>query len=268
VLDPTREGRQLLTDAIRRELIKDGTLGAEAVVMPMLEPRSLTRAEGARATSYLPGDILVFRRDNREEKLRRGVGYRVDRVDAEAGTVHLRGPRGKPVIWNPARWGGDQAEAYTEGPQEFRTGDRLQFTRNNYAAQRLNGSMATVVAIDQAGSSVTVELDDGTTQALDLRRLADRHLRSGWVRTIHSAQGATSDRVMAHMESFRANAVDARSVYVAISRAREGAALYTDNRTRLTEALGLRDGNRVGAIDQTWGREQAVVGTIGLDAIA
>lgn len=54
---------------------------------------------------------------------------------------------------------------------------------------------------------------------------------------------------MAHLEAFRANTVDARSVYVAISRARHGAAVYTDNRANLTEALGIRDGNQVGAID-------------------
>jgi hypothetical protein len=45
--------------------------------------------------------------------------------------------------------------------------------------------------------------------------------------------------------------VDAASAYVAISRAREGAAIYTDNRAKLTEALGLRDGAQVGAIDET-----------------
>ena len=55
---------------------------------------------------------------------------------------------------------------------------------------------------------------------------------------------------MAHLEAFCANAVDARSVYVAISRARHGAAVYTDNRANHTEALGLRDGAQVGAIDE------------------
>ena len=54
---------------------------------------------------------------------------------------------------------------------------------------------------------------------------------------------------MAHLESFRANTVDAASAYVAISRARKGAAIYTDSRAKLTEALGLRDGAQVGAID-------------------
>lgn len=55
---------------------------------------------------------------------------------------------------------------------------------------------------------------------------------------------------MAHLESFSASAVDTASVYVAISRARKHAAIYTDSRARLTEALGLRDGAQVGAIDQ------------------
>ena len=98
---------------------------------------------------------------------------------------------------------------------------------------------------------MVVAREDGRREMLDLAHLADRHLRPGWVRTIHSAQGATCDRVMAHLEAFRANTVDARSVYVAISRARIGAAVYTDNRASLTEALGLRDGAQVGAVDET-----------------
>lgn len=56
--------------------------------------------------------------------------------------------------------------------------------------------------------------------------------------------------MLAHLEAFRANTVDARSVYVAISRARHGAAVYTDSRANLTEALGLRNGAQVGAIDE------------------
>jgi ATP-dependent exoDNAse (exonuclease V) alpha subunit len=82
-----------------------------------------------------------------------------------------------------------------------------------------------------------------------MANVADRHIRPGWVRTIHSAQGATNDRVLAHVKSYRANIVDARGVYVAISRARKLATLYTDSRADLTEALGIRDGAQVGAID-------------------
>ena len=55
---------------------------------------------------------------------------------------------------------------------------------------------------------------------------------------------------MAHLESFRANTIDTPAVYVAISRARDAVALYTDSCARLTEALGLRDGAQIGAIDK------------------
>ncbi len=240
---------QRLTDAIRAALVRDGTLGADAVVATVLEPRGLSRAEAGVAASYVPGSVVTFRQGNRDARLSRGRAYRVEAIDAETGTVALVSPQGKKVAWSPARWGGDQAEAYTEVAAEFRTGDRLQFTRNNRAAARNNGDTAEVVAIDADHGRLTVERQDGTRQTLDMTRLADRHIRHGWVRTIHSSQGATCERVMAHLESFRANTVDAASVYVAISRARSHAALYTDSRTSLTEALGLRDSMQVGAID-------------------
>lgn len=161
--------------------------------------------------------------------------------------------------WSPARWGGNEAEAFVEVEQEFRSGDRIQFTRNNRRAQRLNGHSATVLALDPQRGALLVEKQDGNRQMLDLARLADRHIRPGWVQTIHSAQGATAERVIAHLESFRANTVDTRAAYVAISRARTSAILYTDSRANLTEALGLRDGAQVGAIDEIVKQEVAIV---------
>jgi ATP-dependent exoDNAse (exonuclease V) alpha subunit len=251
VLDPTREGRQRLTDSIRLALVRDGTLGEQAILASVLEPVGLTRAEARNAASYQRGQIVTFRKGSGKGQPRPGIGYRVDTVDGEAGTVRLIGPKDKPLLWLPAVSGGDQAEAFWEVEQEFRTGDRIQFTRNNYAAKRLNGHTGTVVELDAASGTMLVERQqDGERQRLDLSKLADRHIRPGWVQTIHAAQGATAERVMAHMESFRTNTVDTRAAYVAISRARSHAALYTDSRARLAEALGLRDGAQVGAIDE------------------
>lgn len=227
------------------------------MVAAVLESRDLTRPQARLATSYRPGDIVTFRKSEKGHP-RAGIGHRVEAVDPATGTVRLIPDKRarqrtdpKPVDWQPARWGADAAEAFTEAQQEFRAGDRVQFTRNNYRAERLNGQTAEVVAIDPQGASMALQREDGRREMLDMRHLADRHIRPGWVRTIHSARGATCDRVMAHLEAFRANTVDARSVYVAISRARIGAAVYTDSRANLTEALGMRDGAQVGAIDET-----------------
>ena len=74
-----------------------------------------------------------------------------------------------------------------EQEQEFRTGDRVQFTRNNKGRGRINGHVASVVAVDPQGATITVEQEGGARQMLDLAHLADRHIRPGWVRTIHSS---------------------------------------------------------------------------------
>jgi len=76
---------------------------------------------------------------------------------------------------------------------------------------------------------MVVSRDDGRREMLDMTHLADRHVGHGWVRTVHSAQAITSDRVLDHVESYRANIVGARAVYVSISRARKLATLYTDS---------------------------------------
>lgn len=64
----------------------------------------------------------------------------------------------------------------------------MQFTRNTYRAERHNGDTAEVVAaIDPQGASMVVEHENGRRDILDMRHLADRHVRPGWVRTIHSS---------------------------------------------------------------------------------
>ena len=57
-------------------------------------------------------------------------------VDADAGTVALVSPKGRKITWSPGRWGGDQVETFDEVPIELRTGDQVQFTRNNRRAGR------------------------------------------------------------------------------------------------------------------------------------
>lgn len=141
------------------------------MVAPVLESRDLTRPQARLATSYRPGDIVVFRKAERGRP-RAGIGHRVEPVDTATGTVRLRPDKrarqraeSKPVDWQPARWGADVAEAFTEVAQEFRTGDRTQFTRNNYRADRLNGQTAEVVAIDTQGASMVLERSARTAPA-------------------------------------------------------------------------------------------------------
>jgi len=256
ILDPTREGRQALTDAIRTELVSDGTLGKRAIIVPMLESLGFTEAARAHAANYRPGNIIIFRKGGEDGTPRRNTGYRVEQVNAETGTLKLLDPGGKPMLWSPAASGSVEADIYTEIAQELRTGDRIQFTRNDYAAKRLNGRTAEVLAIDFDNAIVTVRLKGGKRQQLDMATVRDRHIRPAWVQTVHSAQGVTCERVMAHLESFRHN-VDASLAYVAVSRAKRYAAIYTDDSESLACAIDYRDGSKIAALDEPHGRNRA-----------
>lgn len=63
---------------------------------------------------------------------------------------------------------------------------------------------------------------------------------------------------MAHLESFRSN-VDANIAYVAVSRAKASAIIYTDDRDRLAGAIQGRSSAKVGAIDETLMRKGATI---------
>ena len=249
VMDTTREGRELLTAAIRDELRKGGTIGEDAIRVLTLEGKGLTREEARHARGYETGDVVTFRRDYDRQGVEKGQAYRVDKVDPERNRVELRGRDGKAIDWRLDKWGRGQVESFTEVDRSFAQGDRVQFTRNDREAGRVNGTTATVTAIDRERGTMSVTEARGVEHTLQLDATRDRHVRHGWVGTVHGSQGATADRSMVHLESFRANTVDAKSAYVAISRARSHAAVYTDSREKLAGAIEMRSGERAAALE-------------------
>ena len=256
VMDTTREGRGLLTDAIRAELRRDGTLGTDSISVRTLEGKGLTREESRHARAYEKGDVVTFRRDYANRAIGKGQAYRVERVDPAANRIELRDSEGRAIDWQLARWGRGQVDTFTQSQKQFSTGDRVQFTKNDRDAGRINGSSATVTAIDADARTMNVREQKGREHVLQLDSARDQHMRHGWVSTVHGSQGATAERSMVHLESFRTNTVDARSVYVAISRAKGSAAVYTDSREKLAGAIEQRSGERMAALvpEMTIGR--------------
>lgn len=264
VMDTTREGRELLTQAMRAELRKDGTLRPEAITISTLESKGLTREESRHARGYERGDLVTFRRDYERHGIERGQAYRVERIDRDTNRIELRDRDNQAIEWRIDKWGRGQAESFTEVQREFSPGDRVQFTRNDREAGRINGATATVRGIDAQARTLALSDSQGREHVLRLNQTRDQHVRHGWVGTVHGSQGATADRSMTHLESFRANTVDAKSAYVAISRAKKEAVLYTDNRERLASAIEVRTGEREAALKPTIGHQPQKAGSQGI----
>ena len=259
VIDPSRAGRDALNAEIRTELITSGRLTGEAIVMRTLESKGLTRAEARDARSYDIGDIVRFARDYDAKGIARRETLAVTGVDPGKNAVTLGKADGQSVDWRPRQWGAAKSETFTVGSLELIKGDRIEFTRNDHAIARENGAQASVIATNADERTASIRLDNGKFQTLSLGNAADQHLRHGYVQTAHAAQGRTADRVMIHADSRAINLVDQKRIYVAVSRAKVSAAVYTDDRGKLVSALRERAGERQVALHSTATARPAMV---------
>ena len=66
----------------------------------------------------------------------------------------------------------------------------------------------------------------------------------GYASTAHAAQGTTFDRVIAHFESDRIHLSNQQTLYVAVSRARDGATVVTDDQQALGAQIGRESGQK------------------------
>src|SRR5207245_1407737 len=138
------------------------------------------------------------------------------------------------ITYDPKRVQG--VTLYREEDRAFARGDRVQFTAPDRQRHVANHELGTIEKIEAAGD-VRVRLDSGRTVALNRRD--QRHLDNGYAVTSHSSQGQTADRVLVHVETDRAGEklVNQRLAYVAVSRGRYDAQLYTNDKGHLAEQL-------------------------------
>ncbi|MEO1960717.1 MAG: NAD(P)-binding protein, partial [Paracoccus sp. (in: a-proteobacteria)] len=111
-------------------------------------------------------------------------------VSGVQGAILVR----RAIEWRLDRWGRGQSEAYIEKEREFAKGDRVQFTRNDRETGRVNGLTGNVSAIDAERRAMTVRDARGREHELSMDQTRDRHLRHGWVGTVHGSQGAAGRR--------------------------------------------------------------------------
>lgn len=251
VIEPSREGRDALTADIRAALTRSGALTGPAVAVESLANKGLTRAEARDPLSYDKGDIVRFTRDYADKGVTRGEACRVESIDPAKAAIALKSEDGREVDWRLRQWGAGHAQAFAPQPMDLKTGDAVRFTRNDREAGRINGGRGEVVAVDEQTRTATIQTARGTTETLNLDSARDRHIAHAYVDTAFAAQGRTADHVMIHADSKATNLVDQKSFYVGISRAKESATIFTNDRSKLVSAISERAGQVQTAIAQT-----------------
>ena len=128
-------------------------------------------------------------------------------------------------------------------------GDRIQFTAPASELKVANRELGTIESIDEDGR-LRLKMDGGRAVELDSHK--HPHLDHGYAMTSHSSQGQTADRVLIHVDTELGakDLLNSRMAYVAVSRGRYDAQIYTNNAATLGQGLA-RDVSHSPAIQKS-----------------
>jgi conjugative relaxase-like TrwC/TraI family protein len=254
VISPANRERCELNSLIHRELQREGIVSShDQQTTVYVERKDMTGAERTFANSYRPNeDIIRYGSASKVHKVKAGDYARVIDTDPEKNRITVRLWNGRELTYNPTRLSG--VSVYYEAERAFAAGDRLQI-RAPFRAKRIaNGEIGTITKIEP--NQIRLAMDSGREVMVDLRKF--RHLDYGYAVTSHSSQGLTFDRVLINANTQQSvRLLNDRTAYVAVSRARYDALIYTDSAQNLSAALS-RELDKATAIEAVQDNEREV----------
>src|SRR5438477_690294 len=237
VVSPRNRERVKLNSLIHKRLQRDGRVSRDDHQMTVYVSRQdMTGTERTFANAYVPGeDIIRYNRASKVYGVEVGDYALVTAKNHKENEITVHHESGRELTYNPQRLSG--VSVYREAEREFAEGDRIQF-RAPFTEKRVaNGELATIAKIGD--EELTVKLDSGREVTFDSEKF--RHLDHGYAVTSHSSQGTTVDRVLINADTSESRIlVNDRMGYVAVSRAREDAIIYTNSIQELRGALDRR----------------------------
>ena len=245
VISPANRERVQLNSLIHRQLQREGNVSQSEYQMKVYVTRSdMTGEERTFANSYRPGeDIIRYNRNSNKAQV--GEYARVLATDHERNEITVQFENGRLLKYNPKRLSG--VSVYYEAERAFAEGDRVQFRAPDTQKRIVNAELGTITRIDPA--HIRLALDSGREISIDPRKF--RHLDYGYAVTSYSAQGLTCDRVLVNADTRESvQLLNDRMAYVALSRARYEALIYTDSAQNLGLSLE-RSTNKETAIEAT-----------------
>jgi hypothetical protein len=211
---PTHAEAARITETVRAALREQKKLGAERTFTRWV-PLQLTDPEKRDPTNYDAGLMLQWHQNG--PKIRNGA--RVVLGEGEAAPTQYA----------------DRFEVYRPATVTFAVGDRIRITHNGDSKNRRlkNGDLFTIKRYTREGDIVT---DKDVVISRDFG-----HVAMGYAVTSMASQGQTVNKVFVGLSEESLPATNQRSFYVPVTRARDQAVIFTDDRKALLKAAQRPD---------------------------
>ena len=239
-----------VNDAVQVGLKANGELGGRSLGVETLARVNATREELRYARTYAPGMVVEVDRRQRGQGLSAGQ-YRVIGSDPSRERVTLENARGRRFEFLPSslRPQGelDPLRLFEVKPLEIHAGDHVRWTETDHKRGLLNADQTKITAIDDR--YVVVKTSLGAEHKLTHDDPMLRRLDLAYALNAHMAQGLTSDRGIAVMDSRERNLSNQQTFLVTITRLRDGLTLYVDNSAKLEAAIERNPGMKRSALE-------------------
>lgn len=216
VVSPTHAEKDRITRFIRGALKEEGKLGQERTLNAWVSAR-LTDPEKADPTQYDTGTMMEFHQNAPGHK-------KSSRLVIDEGMK-------PPVAY------ADRFEVYRPSQLKLAAGDRIRITANGKTKdgkhKLKNGMLLTVRGFTKQGD---ILVDKGWVVSKDFG-----HIDHGYAVTSHASQGRTVNKVFIGLSSDSFGATNQRSFYVPVTRGKEQAVIFTDNKHELLKAVKRPD---------------------------
>jgi conjugative relaxase-like TrwC/TraI family protein len=254
VVSPDNKSRVAINEAIHYAMQDANRIPYLEYRMKVLVARQeVTGADRQWAAQYEPGNVVRYAKGSKTLGIAPGEYARVESIDEKENHVTVERDNGQRLTYDPRRLQG--VTLYREAERAFSEGDRIQFAAPNREQQIANRELGTIEKIDESGD-LRVRLDSGRAIAFNVRE--NPHLDYGYAVTSHSSQGQTADRVLIHVDTEQGEKlVNRRLAYVAVSRGRYDAQIYTNDKSALAEGLGREVSHR-SALESTRAAEPRI----------
>lgn len=225
-ISPTWEENHRFTDAIREELKHRNALG-HGSILTTHEQLDWTEEQKRNIANYRPGMLVTF--NSRFGTIYRGQTLPIHRI--ESGQIWLEGKNHSIDVGKCSK----RITVSLPRNLEICPGDKILIRRNHRQDGLVNGQ---VLAVKNLCADGSIETREGLRIAAGFR-----HFSHGYVVTSHKSQGRTHDRVVIAAEQ-----LDTKAAYVACSRGRREATVFTPDKEHLFTGLN-RSSDRLAAMD-------------------
>lgn len=223
LLTGTNASRALLNEQVREQLGLQG----KGRLFDVLRQRDMTKAEKAYVKYYKADDVIKLEKDYKSLPLKRGEFYEVQKI--ENGNLIVKDGNNELLTFNPLRY--RAVSAFEKERIELTPQDQVRFISQDKERGIERGDCFDVVATHKDH----ILLKDKHRQVtLPTKGLLP--FGYAYASTVHGSQGMTLHSVLFDIQT-KSRTTDKNLYYVAISRARYGVKIYTDDIQALPTVL-------------------------------